>query len=132
MSASNEAFKAQQEEKGKLTKERNERCFPVADKVFELIAAKHPTFDGSDQDKVFKEYESTVSEALTVMRDAGLSVEEANYVIRLCTVRMELVKATVEKSLEINKGELLKKVFGKQLDKLTLTEMDEKLKETKE
>ena len=81
----------------------------------------------SDQQKANEDYDRTVKEILTVMRDSDLTMDEAQFVGKLCFARMQVLCSTIDKSLEISKMDAQERVFGKPLGHMTMKEMDDVL-----
>lgn len=128
MGASKKALKTQLEEKDKLRKERDDRCFPVVEYIYGLIVEKRPTLSMQDKDEVYRQYEEVVSEILNFAKEAGLTSDELKYAARLASSRTDLLMSTLEKSIELNVMDMHDKVYGKPVGHLTLDEIDKRLK----
>lgn len=128
MGASEQSLKKQTEEKDKMRKERDDRCFPVVEYIYELIVEKKPTLSMQEKDEVYRQYEETVSDVLKFAKESGLTSDELKYVARLVSSRTDLLMTTLEKSIEINVMDMHDKVYGKPVGHLTLDEIDKRLK----
>jgi hypothetical protein len=127
MNASKEAFKKQEEEKGKLRKERDERCLPFVDKVFEIVNERRPSMNIDSKEKLFEEYSAVIKEVLESMKEADLTIDDVRYIVRLCKVRMDIITEQVEHSINVSKYDFEEKNYGKPAEQLTLKELDKVL-----
>jgi len=124
MSASKKAIKSQEEEKSQLRKERDERCLPFVDTLFEIINERRPSMNIDSKEKLFDEYSSVISEVLNAMKEADLTIDDVRYVVRLCKVRMDIIAEQVEHSINVSKYDFEEKNYGKPVEQLTLKALD--------
>lgn len=109
-----------------LTKERNDRCVPVAKKVLKLIGEFNGSVLIEDRMKFVKEYDELVMKVLEVIKESGIPVAEWGYVSQLAFVPLDHVKNYVSETINLNLSEVLSHMWGK--DEMAVTLEDIALK----
>ena len=127
MSANQKAIKAQEKAREEKLKERDDKCIPVVEKIFDKIVEVRPTLRMNEKEEAMGEYSSCSSEILKIMLEADLTMSEFGYVTRLCSSRIELLMKTVEHGMEVNKMDMHEKVYGKPVEMMTMKEVDDYL-----
>lgn len=110
-----------------LTKERDERLIPLAQKIVELITeAKLPIGDVHAHDNA--KFTNVARNILSIMLDANTKYVEKEYLFQLVFQQFDNIAQIVKKSLDESFNSAENKLFGKQYRELTLSDLDEVLK----
>jgi len=109
--------------------ERDEKCLPIVEKVYDIINDKRPKVIMATSQEYEAEYDDTIKAVLKVMLDDGLTIGEVNYTLQLVQLRFDNVVKRTAKSVETSGQEMLVKLFGdRQYYDLPLSEVDAVLK----
>lgn len=110
-----------------LTAERNERCLPAARKILQIIAkGKIEDVDGS---QLFGDYVPLVRESMDVFMEHDIRLAEVDYVFGLALMSSDILKNTVNQSLDKSLSTVELKQWGKDGKEITVNDIDKILKE---
>lgn len=105
--------------------ERNGKCVPPADRIFERIVRLNPATVLDTKEQYEEAYEGAVKESLQDMLDSGLTVGEVNYVLQLARLKFDNVTERIARSVEMSGNKALKITFGGEFNDVTLQKLDE-------
>lgn len=128
MSTPAKAQKNQEKEAERLCKERDERCVPVVDKVFELLDRLKPSVNPQDKGKFKDAYTEATAETLQLLQNADVTITDVKYIEQLCKTRLEMLFGTVDHSINMSGDMVIEKALGKEYNDMTLNDLDNWLK----
>lgn len=110
-----------------LTKERNERCVPIAQEVLKRLGKfvennSSPVLP-DDRASFVKAYDPLIIEILGVLQETKLPLSEWGYVMQLALVPAEHVKNYVAETINKNISEVLDDMWGKSESDVTLEDI---------
>lgn len=110
------------------SKSRIEFLVPVAQEVIKIIA-KYPTILGDmAKEERAKEYKDTVSEIMNLFVEKDISFTDRHFIFELVLQAYDSVKHQVMLSLDLGYNLALKKLFGKDMLDVKLSDIDNILK----
>lgn len=113
-----------------LTKERDERCVPVAKEVLNMIAAVDGLAGNVKPELLEKCYDQVAKDILQLYLDKNILVSEANFVQQLVLQIINESLGIVSISINNNLKNIEKMMFGgKDVRDVGMQELDAKLKE---
>ena len=119
----------QQKQEKDLTKERDERCVPVAKEVMKLIINYDGLMMGTvDVKEAMKSYKNLVQEVKATLLKNNVKINEISYIFQLAFEPLDTVKNMVIENINHQINDLRNTLFGKEFAEVTYSEMDEKLK----
>ena len=111
-----------------LSKERMDRCIPVAKEVMKLIAAHDGVMGDVTQDQMDESYDGVAKSILQLYLDKNILVSEVNFINSLMQQiiggPLNIVSGAVNRQLKTAE----QSVFGKDLPEVTFQELDVFLK----
>lgn len=127
-------YKKIQENAEDLTKQRNERCEPVAKEIYKIIAKSDigfiPSNDQKDRDKFIKQYDPLIKEIVNILKERNIPVNEWNYIVQIAQVPFDHVKTYVAETVNFNINEALTYLWGKEEKELTFEDIEGVLKKS--
>ena len=122
----NEIKKNQEKIEKDLTKERNERCIPVAQKV--LVIMSKGKIDDKPQNEMYNEYKDIARELLKEYLDAKLKLSDIKYVHKLALQAFQISEDLVNQTLNGHLKAATASYWGKDGEEVTVVDLDEKIK----
>lgn len=116
-----------QEEKD-LTKEQNERCFPIAKIIFEKIAEYGVLIGNNKFEEYSNHYKDLVQGIKQIYLNYDLSLNDINFVEKLLLMPLEQINHLIIENVNHALKEATAKKWGKDVDELTYKDIDEYLK----
>lgn len=112
-----------------LTKERDDRCIPVAKEVLKMIAAADGFAGNTKQELIQQSYDQLAKDILQYYLDNNILVSEANFIGQLILQIINASMSIVSTSINTNLTNVQKMAFGKDINEVTFKELDDILKE---
>ena len=112
-----------------MHKERMERCVPVAQEVLKLIAGKEasaPLGDIVDEDR--KWYSEIGLEVIQLFLDRKVHFTDRTFIFQLAMQAIEQTRDAVTNSVELSFDKAMKKMWTKDMDEVTMNDIDAVLK----
>jgi len=122
-----------------LTKERNERCNPVASKIIKMIADADidPNIDGSEEmgghEAFIETYKPVVVDIIQLLYDNDLTISDSGYILSVVDYIYQSVSRLLNesntKNFENAEDKLWSKEVGKKTGEITFADIDKVLKQ---
>lgn len=126
-------YKEVQKKEGDLTKKQNERCEIVAKKVLQVIANADVTLipaAGHEERKQFvRDYDPLVVNVMEILKSEKLPVSEWGVVMQMASVPLNHINSYVNESINMNLKRVYANFWGKDMEQITLADVESKLKE---
>lgn len=110
-----------------VTKERDDRCVPVAKEVIKLIAAVDGLAGNVKPELLRESYDGVAKDILQLYLDKEIQISEINFVGQLVLQIVNQVTDIVNNSVNHSLKKAEVKVFGKEMREVTFKELDELL-----
>ena len=119
-----------------LTKQRDERCVPIVNEIYKIIAEVNPVILDDDKEQEIKDYTLLTERVLQLLLEKKSVVEENDYIYRLLLAPVFKLKAYMESSLgrsiKTVDNYLWKKESGKNANEVNFEDLDIVLKKISE
>ena len=132
MSASEAAFKKQQEEAERKVKEQVERVEPVIYALLGKVVESKPSIEVKDRKDFIEKYEAVTVDCLKALKESGLTIAEIEYGLPKLEQVVGALKQQILMSLNKSADKVLEKTFGKEFKDMTMNDWDEILLKTVE
>jgi len=106
-----------------LTKERDERCEPIAKAVLKAVSDFNGPALSNDRLAFVKAYDPLIMQILEILREADVPIEEWGYIMQIAQVPLDHVKNYVGETISKNITEAMNHYWGKDEGKITLTDL---------
>lgn len=121
-------LKHQKKADDKLSKERDERCEPVAAAMLQILAKANidPSITNlpEDHSRMLEAYTPVYQEIMALALEKNLSVVDMQYVLAIFLSYFEFTKTLLDRSIKHNLEFCEQKVWGKPINDLTLKDLD--------
>jgi len=112
-----------------LTKETNDRCFPVAREILKIIGNNENLLLGSfSQKEANKEYKDLVQNIKQLMLDNKLLLSDVNYILKVILQPIDAVKYILNENFNKLLEDAEKKFWGKERGDISIEDLDNILK----
>lgn len=122
--------KALDKQERDLTKERDDRCIPVARELLKLIAEyEEGMLLNTNPDKFRKSYYKLEDQILDMLRDKDMPIHDWGYIVKLALVPFDHLQAFVTDTLLKTEDAAIDAMWGKDGKTVTIKDLEEKLKD---
>lgn len=120
--------KMKKEEKD-LTKERDDRCVPIAKEFLSLVGKYEKGIIGDGKnEEIAESYRPLAKQILEMYLEKNIRVHESGYIHRLVLQSFQTVQDIIINSLNESLKKAEKEMWGKEASEITIKEIDEKIK----
>lgn len=114
-------------EKPDLDQERNDRCFPVAKKIIELISGSVLKFGNITDEDLDTVYRPLVKEITTEIKNGGVFLSDMSYLFQLIQQPLDQVRNLLNNKLETALELCAEKHWGKKSAEVSVLDVDKLL-----
>lgn len=110
-----------------LTKERNDRCVPIAQEIVKIMAKAPVVLDPKSTD-AFDLYVPLYQEVATMLKEKGVKLSEVGYCFALARQCGIMLEDLTGQSLNKHVAQANEKFWGKPDSEVTVTDLDAQVK----
>ena len=106
-----------------LTKEREERCAPIAVKILGLIGNSNPVVGDIAMQELTKNYKELAKKVIELFVEANISIEEINYIFQLVRQAPEALQSVITDTFTSHLETVQKKKIGCVLGEIKMKDL---------
>jgi hypothetical protein len=123
MTTFDKVVKGQEKIERDLTKERDERCMPIAAQVLKMIGDFEATMDSTDRVAYVRAHDPLIASIVDLLQEKDIPVAEWAFVMKLAQIRFDHAKNWVGETIIKNMDQVLEDFWGKEGEEVTFSDI---------